>query len=90
MTTSKSKEHFTEYSLVVRVEKVGFRYLANKYVGVFIADKKCRTFGVLLTTVLCTDYWIKCQKNWQLGKYYQILNLKFCPHFYVLWNDLLP
>ena len=31
-----------------------FKYLANKYVGAFIADKIGQNFGVLLTTVLCT------------------------------------
>ena len=41
-------------SLVVSGDKIGFKYLANKYVGVFIADKIGRNSGVLLTTVLCT------------------------------------
>ena len=41
-------------SLVVSGDKIGFRYLANKYVAVFIADKIGRNFGVLLTTVLYT------------------------------------
>ena len=56
MTTSsaKSKEFFTVNSLVVSGDKIGFKYLANKYVGVFIADKIGRNLGVLLTTVLCT------------------------------------
>ena len=56
MTTSsaKSKEFFTVNSLVVSGDKIGFKYLANKYVGVFIADKIGRNFGVLLMTVLCT------------------------------------
>ena len=30
---------FTVYSLVVSGDKIGFRDLANKYVGVLIADK---------------------------------------------------
>ena len=34
--------------------KIGFKYLANKYVSVFIADKIGRNVGVVLTTVLCT------------------------------------
>ena len=56
LTTSlaKSKKFFTVNSLVVSGDKIGFRYLANKYVGVFIADKIGLNFGVLLTTVLCT------------------------------------
>ena len=40
-------------SLVVSGEK-RFRYLANKYVGVFIAVKIGQNLGVLLTTVLRT------------------------------------
>ena len=51
---SKIKEFFTVNSLVVSGDKMGFKYLANKYVGVFIADKIGRNFGVLLTTALCT------------------------------------
>ena len=39
---------------MVNRDKIGFRYLASKYVGVFINDKIGRNFGVLLTTVLCT------------------------------------
>ena len=56
MTTSsaKSKEFFTVNSLVVSGDKIGFKYLANEYLGVFIADKIGLNFGVLLTTVLCT------------------------------------
>ena len=55
MTTSsaKSKEFFTVNSLVVSGDKIGFKCLANKYVGVLIADKIGRNFGVFLTTVLC-------------------------------------
>ena len=34
-------------------DKIGFKYLANKYVGVFIADKIGRNFEMLLATVLC-------------------------------------
>ena len=41
-------------SSVLSGDKVGFKYLANKYVGVFIADKIGHNFGVLLTTILCT------------------------------------
>ena len=41
-------------SLVVSGEKRRFRYLANKYVGVFIAVKIGQNLGVLLTTVLHT------------------------------------
>ena len=41
-------------SLVVSGDKVGFKYLTNKYVGVYIADKIGRNLGVLLTTCLCT------------------------------------
>ena len=33
-------------------DKIGFKHLANKYVGVFIADKIGRNFGVLLRIVL--------------------------------------
>ena len=56
MTTSsaKSKEFFTVNSLVVSGDKIGFKYLANEYVGVSITDKISRKLGVLLTTVLCT------------------------------------
>ena len=35
-------------------DKIGFKYLANKHVGVFIADKIGWNFGVLSTSVLCT------------------------------------
>ena len=31
-----------------------FKHFANKYVGMFIADKIGRNFEVLLKTVLCT------------------------------------
>ena len=56
---SKIKEVFTVYSLVISGDKIGFRYLASKYVGVFVADKTGWHFRVLLTTVLCTlDYHI--------------------------------
>ena len=41
-------------SFIVYDDKIGFKYLANKYVRVFIADKIVPNFGVLLTTVLCT------------------------------------
>ena len=56
MTTSsaKSKEFFTVNTLVIGGDKIGFKYLAKKYVGVFIADKIGRNFGVFLTNVLCT------------------------------------
>ena len=56
MTTSsaKSKEIFAVNSLVVSGDKIGFKYLANKYVDIFIADEIGQSFGVLLTTVLCT------------------------------------
>ena len=56
MTTfsTKSKELLTINSFVVICDKIGFKYLAHKYVGVFIADKIGLNFGVLLTTVLCT------------------------------------
>ena len=50
----KNKKNFTVNSLVVNEDKLGFRYLANKFVGVFIADKIGRNFRVLLTIVLCT------------------------------------
>ena len=53
--STKSKEFFTVNSLVISGDKIGFKYLANKYVGVFIADKIGRNFRVLLTTVLCTS-----------------------------------
>ena len=53
-SSAKSKEFFTVNSLVVSGDKIGFKYLANKYVGVFIADKIGRNFGALLMTVLCT------------------------------------
>ena len=56
MTTSsgKLKEFFTVNSVVVIGDKIGFKYLPNKYIGVFIADIISQNFGVLLTTVLCT------------------------------------
>ena len=56
MTTSsaKSKQFFTVNLLVVSGDKIGFKYWANKYVGVFITDKIGRNFGVLLAIVLCT------------------------------------
>ena len=50
----KIKRIFHSKLLVVRGDKIAFKYLANKYVGVFIADKTGRNFGVLLTSVLCT------------------------------------
>ena len=53
-SSAKSKEFFTVNSLVVSGEKIGLKYLANKYVGVFTANKIGRNFGVLLTTALCT------------------------------------
>ena len=52
--STKSKEFFTVNSLVVNGDKIAFKDLANKYVGVFIADKIGLNFGVLLTTILCT------------------------------------
>ena len=56
MTTysAKSKEFFAVNSLVVSGDKIELKYLANKYVGVFITYKIGRKFRVLLTTVLCT------------------------------------
>ena len=36
--SAKSKGFFTVNSLVVNKGKIGFRYLANRYVGEFIAD----------------------------------------------------
>ena len=51
---AKSKEIFTANSLAVSGDKTGFKYLANKFVGVFIADKIGQNFGMLLTIVLCT------------------------------------
>ena len=50
----QDKNIVTVNSLVVSGDKIGFKYLANKYVGVFIADKIGRNLGVLLATVLCT------------------------------------
>ena len=49
------KKFFTVNSLVVNGDKIAFKYLPNKYVGVFIADKIGLNFGVLVTTVLCTS-----------------------------------
>ena len=40
--------------MVVSGDKIELKYLANKYVGVFITYKIGRKFRVLLTTVLCT------------------------------------
>ena len=56
MTTSsvKPKEFSTVNSLVVSSDKIVFKYLANNYVGVFIADKIGLNFGVLLMTILFT------------------------------------
>ena len=56
MTTSsaKSTEFFTVNSLDVSGDKIGLKYFANKYVGVFIADKIGRNFEVFLATLLCT------------------------------------
>ena len=51
---NKIKKHFTINSFVGSGAKIGFKYLAKKYVGVFIADKVGRNSGVLLTTILCT------------------------------------
>ena len=48
------KKNFTVNSLVISGDKIGFKYLANKYLGVFIADKMGCNYGVLLTTVLHT------------------------------------
>ena len=62
-------------------DKIGFKYSANKYEGVFVTDKIVRNFGVLLTTVLCTlGLPYKISREFQLGKYYQILSMKFFPH----------
>ena len=38
-SSSKSKKFFPVNSLVVSGDKIEFQYLANKYVGVFFADK---------------------------------------------------
>ena len=57
MTTSsaKSKAFFTLSLLVVSDDKIWFKYLAKKYVGVFIiVDEIGRNFAALLTTVLST------------------------------------
>ena len=54
----------TVNSLVVIRDKRGFKYLANEYVGVFIAYKIDLNLGVLLRTILCT-----------LGLLYEILGL---------------
>ena len=35
-------------------DKIGFKYLTNKLVGIFIADKIGQNLGVILMTVLCT------------------------------------
>ena len=48
----KIKKFFIVNSIVVSGDKIGFKHLANKYVGVFIADKIGRNFGVSLRTVL--------------------------------------
>ena len=45
ISSAKSKEFFTVSSLVVSGDKIGFQYLANKYVGVFFADKIGRNLG---------------------------------------------
>ena len=45
----------TVNSLVVRRDKRGFRYSANKYVGLYIADKIFQNFGFLLKTILYTS-----------------------------------
>ena len=37
-----------------KINKMEFKHFANKYVGMFIADKIGRNFEVLLKTVLCT------------------------------------
>ena len=52
--SGKSKKFVTVNSLVVRRDKRGFRYSANKYVGLYIADKIFQNFGFLLKTVLYT------------------------------------
>ena len=51
-------------------DKISFEHLANKYVGVFIADKIGQNCGVLLTTVLCS-LGLPCKiagvvPNWQI------------------------
>ena len=43
-------DDFTVNSLVVSDDKIGFKYLDNKYVSVFIADKIGRNIALLLTT----------------------------------------
>ena len=50
----KIESIFHSKSLVVSGDEIGFKYLANIYVGVFTADKIDLNFGVLLTTTLCT------------------------------------
>ena len=70
----------TVYSLVVSGDKIGFRDLANKYVGVLIADKIDWNFWVLLTAVLCTlESSYKMQGP--LSKYYQF--------FLEIWSSFL-
>ena len=49
-----NQDNFSVYLLLVLGDKIGFRYLAKEYVGVFITDKILRNFWVLLATVLCT------------------------------------
>ena len=53
-SSEKPKEFFTVNSLVVSDDKIGFKYLGNIYVDIFIADKIGQNFGELLMIVLCT------------------------------------
>ena len=81
MTTSssKSKELFTWYSLEVSGDKIGFRYLSNKYVGIFIADEIGQNLGVFLTNA-----WRTLRLPYKMTEKVltgQILFLKFSPHF---------
>ena len=64
------------------MEKIKFRYFADKYVGVFIAHKIGRNFRLLLMTVLCTfgfpyEMPAVVPTGQILSKFFQ----KFFPHF---------
>ena len=68
-------------------DKIGFKYLANKHVGVFIADKIGWNFGVLSTTVLCT--WGLSQKIPGVVPTGKILSNSFSENFSSFYVEMV-
>ena len=81
-SSAKSKEFFTVNSLVASSDNIGFKYLANKYVGVSVAGKIGQNFGVLSTSVLCPlilPY--KMPSVVQTGQIISDNFSEICPHY---------